>query len=280
MRLHYFKCPDGSSNFGDELNPWLWQRRIPEILSDDDQVLFLGIGTVLNSSLASGSRKLVFGSGCGYHRPPRLDKHWDIRFVRGPLSARVLGLSNEKVVTDAAILLRPLLPTAPLNRSGYGFMPHWQNAHSEWARLCDEYGLIYIDPAGPVEDTLRKLNSLTLLLTEAMHGAIVSDLMGVPWIPISTNKNILQFKWRDWCLSLGLDYCPSPIPPLWAPSAASQDGTARKYRRQVKRRWIAGKLFSVIKGRNPLLSDRRRLEDTARRAEYQLTRLRAEFTGD
>ncbi|SCZ55906.1 polysaccharide pyruvyl transferase family protein [Thiohalomonas denitrificans] len=277
MRLHYFKCPDGSSNFGDELNPWLWQRRIPELLSDDDQDLFLGIGTILNRSLASGSKKLVFGSGCGYHHPPRLDDHWDIRFLRGPLSARVLGLSNERVVTDAAILLRPLLPPAPLSRSGYGFMPHWQNAHADWARLCDEHGLVYIDPADPVDAVLRKLNSLTLLLSEAMHGAIVADLLRVPWIPITTNSNVLPFKWRDWCLSLGLDYYPSAIPSLWAPSASSRDSSLRKHYLRAKRRWVAKQLFSVIEKRRPLLSDSKRLADRAREAELHLAQLRSEF---
>jgi succinoglycan biosynthesis protein ExoV len=39
-----------------------------------------------------------------------------------------------------------------------------------------------------------------------MHGAILADTLRVPWIPVITSPIINVFKWRDWTMSLGLDY--------------------------------------------------------------------------
>ena len=36
MKLYYYKAPLG--NFGDDLNPWLWPRLLPDIFDDDGRV--------------------------------------------------------------------------------------------------------------------------------------------------------------------------------------------------------------------------------------------------
>ena len=35
MKLHYHRNKDGISNFGDDLNPWLWSRLLAHELDDD-----------------------------------------------------------------------------------------------------------------------------------------------------------------------------------------------------------------------------------------------------
>jgi len=72
--LYYHQDPQ--RNFGDDLNPWLWQRLLPGQFSGtvahdprargvvaDDEVLFVGIGTLINTRVPTGPRKVVFGSG-------------------------------------------------------------------------------------------------------------------------------------------------------------------------------------------------------------------------
>ncbi len=91
MQLHYYR--DGIGNFGDDLNAWLWPRLIPDLLDDNPDTLFLGIGTLLNNRLPSRPRKVVFGTGAGYGESlPSLDERWRIYCVRGPLTAMALGL--------------------------------------------------------------------------------------------------------------------------------------------------------------------------------------------
>ena len=40
MQLHY--CAN-LANFGDQINPWLWSRLIPDLLHADDRTLLLGM---------------------------------------------------------------------------------------------------------------------------------------------------------------------------------------------------------------------------------------------
>src|SRR5690242_13980799 len=98
MKLLYWKGPGGETNFGDELNPWLWQRLLPGVFDEDDRTVFYGIGTVLGSVIKEESRKvdrrLVFGSGAGYGQIPRMDRTWNIYCVRGPLTAQALALDD------------------------------------------------------------------------------------------------------------------------------------------------------------------------------------------
>jgi hypothetical protein len=88
MKLIYFR--GHVPNFGDELNPYLWDRLLPPgLLDEDESELFLGIGSILFDTYPAGPRKYVMGSGyAGYTGlPPVHDGSWDVVFVRGPRTA-------------------------------------------------------------------------------------------------------------------------------------------------------------------------------------------------
>ena len=122
-------------NFGDELNLLLWPRLLPGLLDDDPAELFLGIGSVLDARHARDAVKLVAGAGYGGYAPlPVLDARWVIHWVRGPRTARQLGLDTAYGLGDPAMLL----PQAGWGRVGGGdtvaFMPHFESAErGAWA---------------------------------------------------------------------------------------------------------------------------------------------------
>ncbi len=105
----YTSGPD--SNFGDDLNRWLWNR-ISDGPFDDDDTLLLGIGTIISRNLIPPYKKyIVLSSGVGYSPVPSSfgGPEWEILSVRGPLTAAALGLPPEKAIIDGAALLR-LIP--------------------------------------------------------------------------------------------------------------------------------------------------------------------------
>ena len=55
-----------------------------------------------------------------------------------------------------------------------------------------------------------------LVHAEAMHAAIVADALRVPWVPCRMYPQVNIFKWTDWTLSLGLEYQPHNIQPLYS----------------------------------------------------------------
>lgn len=209
-------------NFGDgPLNHWLWPQLLPGLLQPESERLFVGIGSLLNDLLPAQPLKVVFGTGIGYgQRTPAPDATWRVYAVRGPLSAQALGLDPAAAITDSAMLVRavPLPPVAKQFKVSY--MPHWwSDVHGHWRAACDLAGIHFIDPLAGVETVLTELRQTELLISEALHGAIVADALRTPWVPVTAYKHILHLKWHDWCQSVGLAFQPHRLAPLYQPEA-------------------------------------------------------------
>ena len=101
-------------------------------------------------------------------------------------------------------------------------MPHYTSAAlGNWELVCKDADISFIDPRNSVEDVIAKLNSCSLLLTEAMHGAIVADALRVPWIPLRPHSITHQMKWSDWADSVGVELSWSSFDYSTLPEAVS-----------------------------------------------------------
>jgi succinoglycan biosynthesis protein ExoV len=265
VKLFYYQ--DAIGNFGDDLNAWLWPQLIPELLGDNANSLLIGIGSILDSRIPEGPTKVVFGTGVGYGRLPPLDDLWRICCVRGPLTASALGLPAELAITDAAALVRTL-PLPPCRTpTGFAFMPHFRTparAASQGVDIeaaCGELGIRYINPSGGVERVLSEIRCSEVVIAEAMHGAIVADALGVPWVPVQLYSHILALKWWDWCASLKLTYNPVVYPqhPKGARSAVQLIRFLRK----------------VTTDAHPMLSNRGVLDDVVNQLQEHLQQLKS-----
>ena len=224
MRIFYWYSQRG--NFGDELNLWLW----PRLWSEHDwtpgpsegneeewtdETLFVGIGTVLTRMLPVRPQKIIFGAGTRAVRQAIPDESWRIYCVRGPMTAQALGLDPKTAITDAAALTTILPFSDATMRHEFSFMPHYYTDRTAMRQLCARLGIHYISPSNQVENILEDIRSSKVLLSEAMHGAIIADAFRVPWIPVVTNRAPPEFKWQDWCASLELEYEAHRLRPVW-----------------------------------------------------------------
>ena len=223
-------------------------------------------------------RVIVFSSGVGYGRTaPSLDDSWRIYCLRGPLSAKALGLPEHLAVTDGAVLVRRIYSPAAPKRYRFSYMPHAvhaQVAAGAWARLCDEIGFGYVDPRWPIEEVLAAISRTEVLLTEAMHGAIVADALRVPWVAVHSTARILTFKWQDWCMSVGVSYCPKRILPLWAaPGCGKRVALVRHW---AKLKILAMQLLTIARTTCPTLSSTSEIEQLSQSLEERLLHMRRE----
>lgn len=218
LRLYVWRGT--TRNFGDELNDLLWPRLLPGLFdaglvnqklldpglvddtgSDDaGAALFLGIGSVLDARHPPEQRKIVAGAGFGgYQRPASLDGSWEIYWVRGPRTARQLGLPAAFGLGDPASLLPLAHPVARHDTGAVGFMPHFESlARGAWPEAAAAAGLTLIDPRGAPQAIISQIAGCRALLSEALHGVIVADALRVPWVALTPVAPIHRAKWLDW----------------------------------------------------------------------------------
>ncbi|WP_263820520.1 polysaccharide pyruvyl transferase family protein [Salinibacter sp.] len=215
MRLGYADVP----NFGDALNPIIFEHFLPDFFDAESDEVLIGIGSILGfEQFAMASRKVVFSSGyaVGYADPPSIDETYDIHCVRGPLTARELGLDSDLSLTDGAALLRFMDFETVEKTHSYTYIPHKSTEKLyDWPKVCQENGINYVSPEAGVSTVLKEIRRSEVVLAEAMHAAIVADTFRIPWVPVVTNARINEFKWRDWTASLGVKYSPQRIPRIY-----------------------------------------------------------------
>lgn len=241
MQVFYYR---GSTlNFGDDLNADLWPYLLPPAAFATPDVVMVGIGSILSEEWLGGfghdgQRVIVLGSGTSYDRPPARIADWTVLAVRGPLTASLIG-RPETAITDGAILLAdvPELVGQPRAREDILFMPHHRSIRrAPWHEVAEEAGVRFVSPQQPVREILDAYAGARLVVTEAMHGAIVADTLRIPWVPLTISPTVDEFKWRDWCLSLGLPYEPAAVPA----GDARDDRRYRRMQRVLQEREVAG----------------------------------------
>lgn len=237
MELYYYQSDIG--NFGDELNSILWPALFPpRFLEGGSGHHILGIGTLLSPEHLGiqkmvksmeqnrNSKTLILGTGV---RPgPRkmtLHSNFDVRFVRGPHSAGELGLDSKYSITDPALLCAQVF-SAKREQSGskkgkVGLMPWFRSMDQlNWMRVAERCEMQLIDPRGRDPGLiLRQIANCDFIITEALHGAVVADSLGIPWrrfcfyAHLREGGEVAKFKWRDWEASLSL----KDSPPIFIP---------------------------------------------------------------
>lgn len=200
----------GYKNFGDVMNPWFWQQLLPGLdRAGGDDIVFSGIGSILNDRLPKGRLNVVFGSGAGYGSTPG-PRAWKFYAVRGPNTAKAFGLSSV-AFGDPALLTPFIAPCASNEKRTTIFIPHRESgALGGWRGPCDVVGIKYVDPQSDFLDVIRSISNSELVITESLHGAIIADAYRVPWIPVVFFHSN-PFKWNDFAASLNLTYRPNVI---------------------------------------------------------------------
>ena len=218
MILTYYK----GNNFGDAMNPMIFNHLLPGFFDDDPAEHFLGIGSILGFEKGDRETKklIVFSSGFAYDQPPVIDDRYDIRCVRGPMTASVLKLDKSKAVTDGAVLLRhlPEFQSDTEKKYKYSYVPHHESEliFDRWEPFFDYLDIHFISPANDPMKIVNDIRQSECVYAESLHAAIVADAFRVPWIPVNMFWHINSFKWQDWMLSMEMeDYKPYNLPRIY-----------------------------------------------------------------
>lgn len=277
MKIFYHK--DDNGNIGDDLNRFIWEKLLPiefngyyyhtpkQNKATCDDSLFVGIGTLLDQNIPKKVPKLIFSSGTGYGESPLIDSSWNIYCVRGPLTAKRLGLPLSKAITDGAALTPKITEKLYKKTYKYSFIPHiTTHIHQNYNKVCDELDINYLPPCLEASIFLEELQKSEIIITEAMHGAILADSFRIPWIPVTTHSGINEFKWQDWCLSINLEYNPVQLPSLWI----DRSNSVKKLIEFTKEKNAKVKLKSLLTKNTTVISSNKTFNDNITKLEEKL----------
>jgi len=226
MYLVSYKSDIG--NFGDDLNDWLWPQIFDKgIFTKNDDISFWGIGSILMDMEWKGGfydramrnqHQLVLGTGVrSLKEELTIDKNWDILFLRGPLSSYKLLGNFTTYITDAAYFITLLDQykeyTSLPKKHKISIIPYFNSiSNFNWEKLAEMNNLNIIYPTGNnIEQFIKDVAQSEFIISEAMHGCMMADILRVPWKRIKFNAHKLEgevvseFKWHDWYASINLN---------------------------------------------------------------------------
>ena len=250
MKLGFYEYQTG--NVGDDLNPFLWTKLIPNLVNEDQSTIFVGIGSIFDTRYDAYSKKIVFGAGArSAEQLPKVDDTWDIKFVRGPLTSKSLqdrGVAAN-YITDPGILVSNFFLKPKTVKGKIGLIPYYLTEHEPWHHISKLLGYTLISPTLSVEDFVLQVGECELVVTEAMHGSIIADAMRVPWIPYSSSTMLHEnqthnFKWTDWCSSMELEFEDFILPRFWSVSNAS---AFSKFKQCLRKLFVCNRIAKRVK---------------------------------
>lgn len=187
----------GSPNFGDDLNPYLFQTLLQKEVFRDSKQQFhhiLGVGSILERANA---KSIVVGSG--FIRPEGSFKEQpaQILAVRGELTQAKLGYSN-LLLGDPGIIVPSLLGIQSSNEVDLVVVPHvdfYQQVVSIYGRRVR-----VVDPSKEFDQVIAEIASASVVISQSLHGLVMADGLGIPNLWVSPHGKMIggEFKFMDY----------------------------------------------------------------------------------
>ena len=237
-------------NWGDELNSDHYETALktdPNKLKENESIL--GIGSILDYDTSKHSKIHVLGTGSGYEKINIKNiNSYNFWFVRGPLTAKAVGIDEKLGICDPAILIPEIYDHKPKNnqKSGALFIPHYfSEMNAEWKTACNLAQIKYCSPTSTLKEICTEIQSSNHVITESLHGAILADAYRIPWTLVATPPvHRSPFKWHDWLKTIDMEYSPIVLPWLWTNKISLKEKFVNRIKNQLAKnnigphRWI------------------------------------------
>jgi len=203
ITAHWQKC---GKNFGDLLTVY-WIEKLTGFKverSEPKDAMVIGCGSILDAVL-EGYDGILLGTGAMYDKPRPDLRNANVRAIRGPLTAELMGV--DAPFGDMGLLfyhLKPRLAAMGAMKTvrALGHLPHY-------AVKTNQEGLP-IDITSGVDEVLLNVARCGKLITSSLHGVILADALGIENMWIKDDAVCGDgFKFKDYGASLGEDIQPN-----------------------------------------------------------------------
>lgn len=227
-------------NFGDALNPYLWERifNIKLKKSDFAHAEAVGVGSLLQKCTASKYAVLkrfsghfkpalqVWSSGFIAAVPPGqvLTRKLEVKALRGHRSRQIIEQLTQTpcdcAVGDGGLLYPLLLDKIPAKKYPLGIIPHYRDQQLDCVKsLAAQFpGAVVIDVLDEPLEVLKQIAACERIFSSSLHGLIVADALDIPnrHVRFSGNVTGSEFKFGDYYSV----FAPEYLLPSLTPAAA------------------------------------------------------------
>lgn len=191
----YWARRAGAGNFGDELNPLIFERvaRIRLEWVEREEAELFAIGSIAEL-IPPGFTGLVIGTGCMFDDPIDLGAAQVIA-LRGVRTARLAGV-HAPLLADLGILAVDLVEGRPRRDAPVGTVRAGGDPRPPAGVALDPLG----DPLRMIATAAR----CERIVSSSLHGLVLADALGIPnmWDPWPTDE-ASGFKFRDYASAYG-----------------------------------------------------------------------------
>ena len=227
VSVFHFRRPSGKMNFGDDVATELIAKitQCETRWAPATQADVVAIGSIIQSFNSSGKswetrwhrlfkkRQIVWGSGLIQPQKSYI-KHADICALRGPLTAKFLGLAKQTLpYGDPGVLFSKYFG-AKTQSTEMGVVLHYSH-QKKWKNLLKDYDNIKIILAE--DEPSRVINSISQcrkIISSSLHGLIAADSFNIPNIYSQFDEPLKgkYFKFYDYALGVEREpHNPKPI---------------------------------------------------------------------
>lgn len=202
---------DNTSNFGDALNPMIFQKvtnkKIHSVPYNLQRKHFLGMGSILSKA---NEYSIICGSGFiseDAYVPKLINK---VIALRGPLSKEKLtkkGIVCDPVYGDPGILLPCYYERSKKIRYKIGIIPHYVDKGDKQIDhyISNNQSVVEINILSNTKDLIQKITSCEYILSSSLHGLICAEAYGIPSTRLIASQKIIggNFKFEDYRYGIG-----------------------------------------------------------------------------
>ena len=202
-----------SRNFGDDINFSFLQNltnckhQLYKKSIYNKQTNYLMIGSILIDKYID-DQTIVWGSGMLRKRLLK-NKPQKVCAVRGPLTRNVLlesGVDCPEVYGDPALLFPYHYYPYIQKKYKLGIIPHWSHINSPLLNKFkndDDIKIIDFKRYSDWKTVIKQIVSCEFIVSESLHGLIISEAYKIPNIWVSFGDIGQDFKYEDFFMSLG-----------------------------------------------------------------------------
>ena len=194
----------GRSNFGDDINPWLFKTISNQNChwKDTNGFHLLGAGSIASKST---KKSAIIGSGfLSPEQRTKFEKPFHCFSLRGKLSSELIKITPQ-FFGDPVSLIDLLLPISTKSSDLIGYVPHVTELNSRYVReIAKLINVKIIDVRRNALEVVKEITSCGKIASQSLHGLIVADAYQIPstWVHPSTEMIGQDFKFKDYFTSM------------------------------------------------------------------------------